>query len=353
MTIMTKKIQAGEGLPTSYKSLKIQFIDVYQHLLALVEDGLSRQALQQTAPQTRIDLSAMSFDDMQQTVTGLLFAAEARPQGANSYTENRADTHLKNDIASKHSGEPNCQILIEISPHLAQSMINAKLGETTTRQSSFSLFDSLLMQPMAKLVLDGLNALGENLTNADIVSRSTSMDRFQNIKFARSDTWVKLHFPISLKACEKPQKKPGQKKSAKGKAKNNAQKNEKLYLALYMTRPLADTLIGNSPNPASLPVVDLEDPWSRHMYNTVLSARRSLEIVIEDLNFSVAACTRLEPGQIISLPGASHERLKVKTRSASGNIVLAGATLGAFKANKAVKLNEDIDPAFTSELGAV
>jgi len=343
MTIMTKKLQAGDGLPAPYKTLNNQLIDVYAELTAHIEDSLSRQTDQQSTAQTRILVSAVSFDEVKQAVTGLLFAAGTVMSGTNNNTKNGTQSNTHNSTGGSNTSDPACQILIEISPNLAKSMINAKLGEAAIGQTSFSLFDSLLMQPMAKLVVDGLNVLSGGLTSADIISRSISMDGFQDVNFARGENWVKLLFPIALKANEDRQ-------DQAGKHKVDISNNDDLYLTLYMARPIADTLIGNLPNPDRLAVVDLDDPWSRHMYNTVLGARRSLEIVIEDLNFSVADCTRLEPGQIISLPGASHERLKVKTRSADGNIVLAGATLGAFKANKAVKLNEDIDPAFKGGL---
>jgi len=179
------------------------------------------------------------------------------------------------------------------------------------------------------------------------------MQDFQNVRFARHEQWIKIHFPIALKVIDKQQKTSGKGKTSNNKANKAKTKNgayDMLDLNLFLTRSFAETLIGASPAAQKQAIVNLDDPWTRHMYNTALGARRSLEFVIEDLRFSVASCTRLEAGQIIPLPGASHERLKVKTRSADGNIVLAGATLGAFKANKAVKLNEDINPSFKGGL---
>ncbi len=323
MNIMMKKIRAGNGLPTSYKVLETQLKDLYGQITAYLESVLKQEVLLEPMAQGPTLLGLEPFDEIRKATAGLLFAAGEIDKGSKP--------------------EADCQILVEVSGSTAKSVIKAKLEGSTDNGDTFSLFEFLLIQPMAELVLNGLNILGVGSIGENIIGRASSMDGLVGVKFARNEKWIKLHFPISLKENQKSQKKP-----AKNKQGNKS--GHELGLTLYIARPIADMLLRTAQDQQGHAVIDPDDPWSRHMRSTMLGATRSLEIVIEDLRLSVASCTRLEPGQIISLPGASHERLNVKTRTGSGNIVLAAATLGAFKANKAVKLNEDIDPAFLNGL---
>ncbi|MBL4854226.1 MAG: hypothetical protein JKY25_08315 [Robiginitomaculum sp.] len=326
MSIMMKKIRAGNGLPASYTTLKLQLTGLYEQLAAYLENSLEQEIGLEQLGRGPVLLGALPFDEIKKDITGLLFAVGGP---------------VKND-----KQEEDCQVLVEISKPMAKSVIKAKLGSLPVNGGEFSLLDFLIMQPIAELVLDGLNVLGGDLICEDIIGRAVSVEGIADIKFARSEKWMRLYFPMSLKESQKTQKKPVKGKQAN--KDNNA--SDELGLTLYIARPIAEILMRAAQEQQAQPTIDPDDPWAQHMRSTMLSATRSLEIVIEDLRLSIASCTRLEPGQIISLPGASHERLNIKTRTDSGHIVLAAATLGAFKAHKAVKLNEDIDPAFLNGL---
>ncbi len=342
MNIMTKKLQAGRGLPVSYIGLALQFTGVYERFISYLEDDLSLELVQKPASQVQIDISSTSFDEMETAISGLVFAA-----GSTGHAADNDTGKIPGKVTGNNKGqEDECQMLVEISGPMAKCIIKTKLGDTYEGQSVFSLFDSLLIQPLAEIVLGGLRVLSDGVIEADIISRAVNMASLQDIKLSRRDQWVKLHFPIWLQDNKNPKK-----TIKKGKADNKT--DAALYLSLYVARPIAERLIAMVPKNEIQPGVDLTDPWSCHMHDIVLGAKRSLEIVIEDLTLSVASCTRLESGQVIALPGASHERLKIKTRAPGGQIVLAAATLGVFKANKAVKLNEDINPAFISDLGNI
>ena len=89
------------------------------------------------------------------------------------------------------------------------------------------------------------------------------------------------------------------------------------------------------------------------MHDTVMQSALPVKVIIEVLSLSVADCTRLELGQTIALPGASHKNLNVNAEVGGHVVTLATSTLGVCKSNKAVKLLDDIDPGFLSDIGSV
>jgi len=61
---------------------------------------------------------------------------------------------------------------------------------------------------------------------------------------------------------------------------------------------------------------------------------------------TVAECTRLEIGQIISLPGVSLQDMKLEATLRDEKICVVKGALGIHKSNRAVKLTEDPSPEF-------
>lgn len=85
--------------------------------------------------------------------------------------------------------------------------------------------------------------------------------------------------------------------------------------------------------------------------NPVLSPRLGpceveIKAVADRIRMSVADCSRLEIGQIVSLPGLRFDQLELNIAMNEGRIPLVDAALGADKGRKAVRLNRGLDPAF-------
>jgi len=341
MNILQRKMRVKNNHPSSFNSLSDLFIDMNEQAVTYLEDKLAFEIDPKHVRQAPEFLDSNCFDACVADLTGLLFAIGGKAKGV----ANKAK-----GVANKAKGVVNdeqfdCQMLLEISPGLARAIIAAKLGRetsgTTSKTDALTLFDVLLLQSLAERVLSQLQILTAEPA-LEIMGRSTVMDGLNGVHFAKQADWLKLHFPIVLKTNQSS-------------AKNTKKKGDKkptnpLGISLYLTHEIAQNILQVAQKKQSLKIIDPDNPWSQHMNTTMLSASRSLEIVIEDLKLSIAECTRFELGQIIALPGASHERLNIKTKSGQGKAILTTATLGVFKSSKAVKLNEDIDPDFLGDI---
>jgi hypothetical protein len=325
VNLLIKKIKAGSKLPASYGELGSLFVDMHMHMVADLEQILGHEIALEHIRQGPVLSGVKPFAIVEKEVSGLLFALG------------------KSGETNMSTTDESCQILIEISRSLVTSTLTAKLGGESDSDTPFTLFDLLVMQPLAAHVLKGLQTLDGIADDIVIFGRGLAMDGFPDVKFAKQEKWVRLDFPFpmtknqpSLKATD---------------TKNEQSKNDEDHsFTIYLVRSLIEKLIHKAGKKTNQSYINLDDPWAQHMHAVTLEAMRTVEVVIEDLTLSVAECTRLKLGQTIALPGASHERLNVKTRTISGNITIASATLGAFKVNKAVQLNEDIDPNFLSGL---
>ena len=310
MSVMKKKLGAERSPSASYDGL----IHYMQSLHLQISSSFAK-TIGQGIVTTQIDLALKSFTDIEADMKDLHFALGYEGQ--------------------------DCQIIIEISGAVARAIGQAKLGGQPYPKPPLALFDLLMTKPLAEKLLAGLQDLGGITPGGGIAGRSfEGMDGFGGVKFAGQDHWLKLSFPMAASGKSPDKQKP--KKTDTG-----------FVITLYMAASIADMLMCTAQDNKARPVINPDDPWPRHMRTIMLGSTRSLEIVIEDLRLSVAECTRLELGQVIALPGVSHERLNIKTRCGAGSLVLAGATLGVFKSGKAVRLNEDIDPAFFGELETI
>jgi len=71
-----------------------------------------------------------------------------------------------------------------------------------------------------------------------------------------------------------------------------------------------------------------------------------VQAVGDRVRMSVADCSRLKIGQVISLPGLRFDHLELNVEMGDGPVPLTDAALGADKGMKAVRLNRGLDPSF-------
>jgi hypothetical protein len=71
-----------------------------------------------------------------------------------------------------------------------------------------------------------------------------------------------------------------------------------------------------------------------------------IQAVADRVRMSVADCSRLKIGQVISLPGLRFDHLELSVEMGDGPVPLTDASLGADKGLKAVRLNRGLDPSF-------
>jgi len=81
---------------------------------------------------------------------------------------------------------------------------------------------------------------------------------------------------------------------------------------------------------------------SRHIDQSVTALRA----ILENRKMTVADCTRLKIGQIITLPGVSLKDMKLEATLRDEKICVVKGALGIHKSNRAVKLTEDPSPEF-------
>jgi len=227
-----------------------------------------------------------------------------------------------------------CQILVELSPSLAKTMSDAKFGTKTLKEKTLTLFDLILMQPIAETALRGLASLGMTMDGDTICARCTSLSLMaqMDIELDTRQKWLCAHFPLM----------------AEGGASDSGN-----TIKIYFAEPMIKTLVEMARAKKRKKTIDPTNPWANHMRTMVMDSTQMLEVVIEDITMSIADCTRLQLGQIITLPGASHTRLNINARSMRGMQVIATSTLGIYKTNKAVKLLDDIDPVFLAGIADV
>lgn len=227
-----------------------------------------------------------------------------------------------------------CLILIELSPSLAKNVIDAKLGAKSNAEKALTLLDLIALQPMAETALHALTNLGVAAAEAIICGRCIGAANITDIgpDIDTRQKWTCMHFPLKTET-------------------DSADDNN--TVKIYFAEPMLTLLDATIQSMQSKTALDPSDPWAHHMSDIIMDTTQMLEVVIEDVTMSIAECTRLELGHVISLPGASHTRLNVYARSAHGVQVLTTSTLGVYKANKAVKLLDDIDHTFFADIADI
>ncbi len=267
---------------------------------------------------------------------GSMTSAEIFPTAPN-FTTDKFKSLTENTKGLIYAiGDKNkpCQILVELSPSLVENVSNAKFGAKTNKNKTLTLFDLILLQPIAETTLRALTSLGIIMDGDKICARCTSPAAItqMGIELDTRQKWLCVNFPLTTE--------------------EDASDNENT-IKIYFAEPMVRTLTAMAQSQKSQKTIDPTNPWANHMRTMVMDSTQMLEVVIEDITMSIADCTRLELGQIITLPGASHTRLNINARSTGGIQMIATSTLGIYKTNKAVKLLDDIDPLFLAGIADV
>ena len=306
MSIIAKKLTTASVISDSYEALGPQLSSVHIGLLNEVQ------------PFTDVDLRI------------------AKPSVASGRI--KAFLNEKNSHApcfSIGTGEHERLAFAQFSSPLTQLISGAKLGSAQSDEpAAFApagLLDIILLQPFVGEILQGLAArlgLEDALQQTGRFVSMVSVPRFDE-----NENWIVLSLPFALK--------------------EGGKKDIGLSVDLFLSSKLADTLVQAAQSASNDLVIDPADPWAAHMHDTVMQSALPVKVILEVLSLSVADCTRLKLGQTIALPGASHKQLNVNAEVGSNTVTLATSTLGVCKSSKAVKLLDDIDPDFLSDIGSV
>ena len=226
--------------------------------------------------------------------------------------------------------------IIKLSNGVGQMISAQKLGAKVGGEEEsrpLGLLDLVLIQSSVDEMLTALKGeLGEGSSSVSLTKRCLSLSGVSGVD--EGEKWVCVNLPIVPKD-------------------RKDEKTPVLCVDLLLSSFMADLFVAALGAGDQGLAIDPSDPWSSHMHTTVLQSTLPLKVIVEVINMSVADCTRLELGQTLTLPGASHRHLSVSTETNSGLISLATSTLGVSKSNKAVKLLDDVDPEFLSNIGTI
>ena len=223
--------------------------------------------------------------------------------------------------------------LIFFSPPLVSRLATRKLSGNTEESHESSepgLLDLYLLQPLVQQLIDALRGIYSKINDAEVSSDFMLRDQALSLEeLSDIDEEADLfYYSLSL---------------------YNNKENPPLIGFCFPYAVLEKiSLLGN--NRVSNIDFDSDDPWSGHMRSTVLQSRLALSVVLDSCRMSVGDCSRLEKGQVLSLPGVTLDDLTVKAQTRSGKVDIARSELGIFKRNKAVKLHDDLDTEFVMNL---
>lgn len=307
MSILAKKMSTASSVPASYALLGEQLSGLHSVILENIQPYASIK-LKEAVPSVSASLYSSILKNVDDAAPCFVIGTIDQP--------NLAIIQLSQDMASM----------------ISQQKLGAKTGKDADARP-LGLLDLVLLQPSFDVILTTLKELlGEGGDGLHLTKRCLSIATIPGIDEAGK--WVRLSLPFA--------------------AKDGASDlGASLSVELLMSALMADTIAMALHSGDGNIVIDPSDPWATHMHGTVLQSTLPLKVIVEVLNMSVADCTRLELGQTIGLPGASHRHLSVSTESGSGLISLATSTLGVAKSNKAVKLLEDVDASFLSDIATI
>lgn len=78
-----------------------------------------------------------------------------------------------------------------------------------------------------------------------------------------------------------------------------------------------------------------------------------LDAVLDTLPMTIGACSRLEIGQVIALPGAKMDRLHLSAGTVSGSLPISQGELGAWKGFRALKLRTPVPEDVIREIAEI
>lgn len=335
MSILARKMSTVSSVPGSYAAFVEQFKPVQTRFLETIVPFCSSPLKEDKA-----EISAGRY--------GVLLGQ--LEDGAPSFVLNSAD----------HKNLGFVQISSDLAKMISRQKLGAK-GDTGKDNSPIALLDLVLLQPVINDAAKALqDILGEGSESLKANERHLSIADVSGIDEA--DKWVCLTLsyvfkevmdkaPVADAPKAEDDKEGGEQDASADKSAEDAPLC--FELSFMFSALLADTLVLSLQSGGDGISLDPANPWSSHMHATVMQSSMPLKVIVEVLNMSVADCTRLELGQTIRLPGASHRSLSVSTETSAGLVDLARSTLGVAKSNKAVKLLDDIDPNFISDIETV
>ena len=166
----------------------------------------------------------------------------------------------------------------------------------------------------------------------DEIGRGLSSDDIVPVR--DSEAWVEIALHIQ----------PVQNKAEKSKPTDN--KPSSLAVRIILPQDLLLKLLSARSNQTHEQVIDPQDPWTLHMRKSLDTAIVPVRVVVETCRMTVADCTRFEIGQVINLPGVSLDSIGIEAEMSGVSVNFASAALGIYKAHRAVKLIDNIDPDF-------
>ncbi|MEM9670118.1 MAG: FliM/FliN family flagellar motor C-terminal domain-containing protein [Pseudomonadota bacterium] len=85
---------------------------------------------------------------------------------------------------------------------------------------------------------------------------------------------------------------------------------------------------------------------------SVRSTFIDMNAVLEEINCTVAQCSRFQVGDIIQLPNASCGKVKLTADTLSGRSIIANGEMGVWKTQRALKLNSQILERFVRDVAS-
>ena len=68
---------------------------------------------------------------------------------------------------------------------------------------------------------------------------------------------------------------------------------------------------------------------------------------------TLGACSRLEVGQVLELPGTESGQLSLYAETMNGNVAISQGELGVWKGHRALKLSEPLLDSFIKEIAGI
>ena len=221
-------------------------------------------------------------------------------------------------------------LVVEVSPG-ASGMIAVNALKSDRGYKAFSdnvqSLDILLCKPIAETVLRYL--IGKMMTafpGGSMLMGEKSLDAQTLTLGPDNAAWSKLEFTHT---CVLP----------------DTEKRIEVSVNLW----IPDDIFPQMPKTASeqsKPVMRPDDPWFIQMRGAVGNSQVKLRAVVDNIELSVAECTRLQIGQVIPLEGASTSAVRIETETDEGPVVIADGLLGSYKSRRALKLNGELSHEF-------
>ena len=260
----------------------------------------------------------------------------------------------------------NVKAIGALSPALANYVTQASLHIADDKTAAAEIYkpsklDTLLLRPLPLNISKALT----NLLKSETPVQAEMDLSFEALDFGKSklkefgdvaQLSLKFAFPEpETKAASAKPKGKAKKKATTKPETSESDYEVQIFLPLTQLEKLSHG--GHSQDDTDSLIIDTANPWALHMRDAVKKADMPIRAVVESCHMTIAECTRLEIGQVISLPGVSLNTVGIFLDSETSDteepetdaIELTRGSLGIFKKNRALKLIENIDPSFTHD----